>query len=116
MIHFLLRIQKIRGYYRTLLPEAEEFFDPPEEDAELAAEMATVGLHSGPAAMLFTGASTIAVVNSILGGAGLALLLTHPIRLGDTAATLIGVVAAVVLFGAHLMYEQGQNCTIRETP
>lgn len=108
-IQFLLRIQKIRGHYRTLLPEAEEFFDPPEQDAELAAEMATVGLHRGPAAMLFTGASTIAVVNSILGGAGLALLLTRLIRLGDIAATVIGVVAAVVLFGAHLMYEQRQN-------
>ena len=108
-IQFLRRIQKIRGHYRTLLPEAEEFFDPPEQDAELAAEMATVGLQAGPAAMLFTGASTIAVVNSILGGAGLALLLTRWIRLGDTAATVIGVVTAGVLFGAHLMYEQRQN-------
>jgi hypothetical protein len=37
------------------------------------------------------------------------LLLTRLIRLGDLAATVIGVVAAVVLFGAHLMYEQRQN-------
>ena len=90
MIHFLLRIQKIRGYYRTLLPEAEEFFDPPEQDSEL-------------------GASTIAAVNSILGGAGLALLLTRSIRLAEVAATAIGVAAAAVLFAAHLMYEHRQN-------
>jgi hypothetical protein len=108
-IQFLRRIQKIRGHYRTLVPEAEEFFDPPERDAELAAEMATVGLRSGPAAMLFTGASTIAVVNSILGGAGLALLLTRSIGLAEAAATAIGVAGAAVLFGAHLTYEHRQN-------
>ena len=110
-IHFLLRIQRIRGYYRTLLPEAEEFFDPPEQDSELAAEMATVGLHSRPGAMLFTGASTIAAINSILGGAGLALLLTRSIRLAEVVATAIGVAAAAVLFAAHLMYEHRQNKT-----
>lgn len=108
-IQFLLRIQKIRGHYRTLLPEAEEFFDPPEQDAELEAELATVGLHPGPAAMLFTGASTIAAVNSILGGAGLALLCARSIRLAETAETAIGVVAAVLLFGGHLMYEHRRN-------
>ena len=108
-IHFLLRIQKVRGYYRTLLPEAEEFFDPPDQDSELAAEMATVGLHSRPGAMLFTGASTIAAVNSILGGAGLALLLARSIRLAEVAATAIGVAAAAVLFAAHPMYEHRQN-------
>jgi hypothetical protein len=36
--------------------------------------MATVGLRARPAGMLFTGASVIAAINSILGGVGLALL------------------------------------------
>jgi hypothetical protein len=108
-ITFLLRMQKIRRHYRTLLPEAEEFFDPPEQDAELAAELATVGLHPGPAAMLFTGASTIAAVNSILGGAGLALLFARSIGLDETVATVIGVLAAALLFAGHLTYEYRRN-------
>jgi hypothetical protein len=104
-IEFLRRIQKIRGYYRGLLPEAEEFFDPPGQDTETASEMATVGLGRGAAALLFTGASVIAAVNSILGGAGLALLLTQTIRLDEATATAVGVLAAVLLFGLHLAYE-----------
>jgi hypothetical protein len=92
-IEFLRRIQKIRGYYRGLVPEAEEFFDPPGRDRE----MATVGLGLGPAALLFTGASTIAAVNSILAGAGLALLLAHTIRLDEASVTTVGVLAAVLL-------------------
>ncbi len=104
-IEFLRRIQKIRGYYRGLVPEAEEFFDPPGRDKETASEMATVGLGRGPAALLFTGASTIAAVNSILGGAGLALLLAHTIRLDEASVTAVGVLAAVLLVAAHIAYE-----------
>jgi hypothetical protein len=108
-LEYLRRMQKIRGHYRTLLPEAEQFFDPPGQDAELAAQLATVGLHRGPGALLFTGASTIAAVNSILGGAGLALLLTHSIGLDETGLTVIGVVSAVLLFGAHVAYEHRRS-------
>jgi uncharacterized membrane protein YciS (DUF1049 family) len=104
-IEFLRRIQKIRGYYRGLVPEAEEFFDPPGRDSETASEMATVGLGRGAAALLFTGASTIAAVNSILGGAGLALLLMHTIRLDDASVTAIGVFAAALLLVLHIAYE-----------
>jgi len=103
-IEFLRRIQKIRGYYRGLLPEAEEFFDPPGRDRETASEMATVGLGRG-VALLFTGASVIAAVNSILGGAGLALLLAYTSRLDEAVVATVGVLAAVLLFGLHLAYE-----------
>lgn len=96
-IEFLRRIQKIRGYYRGLVPEAEEFFDPPGRDSETASEMATVGVGRGAAALLFTGASTIAAVNSILGGAGLALLLTYTVRLDEAPVTAVGVFAAALL-------------------
>ncbi len=104
-IEFLRRIQKIRHYYRGLVPEAEQFFDPPGRDGETASEMATVGLNRGAAALLFTGASTIAAINSILGGAGLALLLAYTIGLDKASVTAVGVLAAVLLFGLHLAYE-----------
>jgi hypothetical protein len=69
-----LQIQRIRGYYRTLVPEAQQFFDPPGTDDALAVAMATSGNRASPVEMLFTAASMIAAVNSILGGAGVALL------------------------------------------
>jgi hypothetical protein len=66
--------------------------------------MATVGLGRG-AALLFTGAGVIGAVNSILGGAGLALLLAYTIRLDEAVVATVGVLAAVLLFGLHLAYE-----------
>jgi hypothetical protein len=114
-INFLHRIQKIRGYYRQLLPEAEEFFDPPDRDTETASEMATVGLRQGPAALLFTGASTIAAVNSVVGGAGVALLLARTVRLDEVAAAGVGVLVAVLLFGLHLSYEHWRSAVVNPT-
>jgi hypothetical protein len=46
-----------------------------------------------PAGMLFTGASVIAAINSMVGGVGVALL-------------AVGIAAAVVLSGLHLLYQQ----------
>jgi hypothetical protein len=70
----LAKMQRIRRYYAGLVPEAEQFFNPTETEAQLAAAMATVGLRASPLRLLFTGASVVAAINSMLGGAGLALL------------------------------------------
>jgi hypothetical protein len=82
----LRQMQRIRGYYRTLVPEADQFFGPAAEDERYTAAMATVGLRARPAGLLFTGAS----VGSLATGAALA----------------IGIAAAVMLFGLHLLYQQ----------
>jgi hypothetical protein len=68
--------------------------------------VATIGLRASPAQALFTGASTVAAINSILGGAGLALLVGQLGHLGDGAALTVGVVVAVLLFGLHLQHQQ----------
>jgi hypothetical protein len=70
----LRQMQGIRGCYRILVPEADQFFGQAAEDKRFSAAMATMGLRSRPAGMLFTGASVIAAVNSIVGGVGAALL------------------------------------------
>jgi hypothetical protein len=62
--------------------------------------------------MLFTGASVIAAINSILGGVGVALLAARVASLATGAALAVGVSAAVVLFGLHLLYQQ-QRATNR---
>jgi hypothetical protein len=102
----LRQMQRIRGYYRTLVPEAEEFFGPAEEAARSSAAMATVGLRARPAGMLFTGASVVAAINSIVGGIGVALLAARVGSLTVSSALPVGIAAGVVLFGLHLPYQQ----------
>jgi hypothetical protein len=102
----LRQMQRIRGYYRTLVPEADRFFGPAEEDVRFSAAMATVGLRTWPATMLFTGASVIAAINGIVGGVGLALLAAKVGHLAAGAALSVGTAAAVVLFGLHVLYQQ----------
>jgi hypothetical protein len=62
------QMQRIRGYYGGLVPEASQFFDPPEADAQFQAALGTVGLQNSPMQRLFTGASLVAAINSILAG------------------------------------------------
>jgi hypothetical protein len=106
------QMQRIRGYYRTLTPEADQFFGPAAEEERYSAAMATVGLRARPAGMLFTGASVVAAINSIVGGVGLALLAVKVASLATGAALAVGIAAAVVLFGLHLLYQQ-QRATER---
>jgi hypothetical protein len=108
----LRQMQRIRGYYRTLVPEADQFFGPAAEAERFSAAMATVGLRAWPAGMLFTGASVIAAINSVVGGVGLALLVAKVASLATGAALAVGITAAVVLFGLHLLYQQ-QRATNR---
>jgi hypothetical protein len=100
------QMQRIRSYYATLVPEADQFFGPTAEEERFSAAMATVGLRARPAGLLFTGASVIAAINSMVGGVGLALLAVMVASLATGAALAVGIVAAVVLFGLHLLYQQ----------
>jgi hypothetical protein len=106
------QMQRIRGYYHTLVPEADQFFGPTAEAERFSAAMATVGLRARPAGMLFTGASVVAAINSIVGGVGVALLAAKVASLATGAALAVGVAAAVVLFGLHLLSQQ-QRATER---
>jgi hypothetical protein len=103
------QMQRIRGYYRGLVPEASQFFDPPETDAQFQAALGTVGLESSPGQRLFTGASLVAAINSILGGAGLAVLAARVADLGDGAAVAVGAAVALVLFVLHLLYQRRRS-------
>jgi hypothetical protein len=48
----------------------------------------------------------IAAINSIVGGVGVALLAAKVASLATGAALAVGITAAVVLFGLHLLYQQ----------
>jgi hypothetical protein len=112
---FMRRMQRIRGFYRGLVPEAEQFFDSAEADCELEVDLATVGLRGGPGAMLFTGASTIAAVNSILGGVGAGLLVSRFTQLHGVLMLFTGVLTAAVLFLVHLLYERRRSAGVRSS-
>jgi hypothetical protein len=108
----LRQMQRIRSYYRTLMPEADQFFGPAAEEERFSAALATVGLSARPAGMLYTGASVIAAINSVIGGAGLALLVAKVGSLATGAALAVGIAAAVVLFGLHLLYQQQRAASL----
>ena len=108
--------QRIRGCYRTLASEADQFFGPAAEEERSSVAMAMVGLRAGPAGMLFTGASVIAAINSMVGGVGLALLGAKVASLATGAALAVGITAAVVLFGLHLLYQQQRAASLVPRP
>jgi hypothetical protein len=55
----------------------------------------------------------VVAINSIVGGAGLALLVGRLGHLGDGAALTVGGAAAVLLFGVHLEYQQRRVADLR---
>ena len=91
-IVFLKRIETIRRYYATLDPAAARFFATPGGTASTAA-LASIGMRASLAEMLFTSASMIAAVISILAGVGAALLLDTA-GLPLPAAVTVAVVVA----------------------
>jgi hypothetical protein len=106
-------IKRIRRYYLGLHPDAAEFFgdaDGPGRRAPavpggLGGVAGQVMYHSW-VQLLFTAASMVAAINSILGGAGVALLVRRLDVVGEGPAAVVGAVAAVVLFAIHVWYER----------
>jgi len=106
---FLRRIEAIRRYYTTLDPAAAAFFAST-DDSESTAALASTGMGAGLIEMLFTSASMIAAVTSILAGAGAALLLLNTVAVALFAAVTAGVGVTIVTFALHMlwMYHRGQ--------
>ena len=79
------RIEKIRRYYATLDPRYRGFFD---------ADYDTAGLHGvryGGRSVLFTMASMVLLVNSVLGGAAATLICLLGARLPAAVGVVVGV-------------------------
>ena len=95
----LRRIEVIRRYYASLLPTAPAYFEP-----DTAAEGAR-GVRYRGGSILFTMASMIIVVNSVLGGATIALFCALVVTLSIPFAAVIGALAGVALLLLSLWYE-----------
>jgi hypothetical protein len=99
-MHYLDGIARIRGYYRTLGPDAARHFAP--ENGRWP-EVESPAVRLGPLLAFFgTTASMIAVINNVVAGAGIALLtrLFSPSapRWIDVAAGVVGAFVLTLLF------------------
>jgi hypothetical protein len=108
---FLTGIARIRAYYRTLTPEAAEYFAP--ERGQWPEARATPSLRLGVfVGFVTTVASMVAFINSIVAGAGVALL--AGVLLGDDRRGLalgLGAVAAVAAMAAFLAFQRWRYST-----
>jgi hypothetical protein len=95
----LRRIEVIRRYYASLLPTAPAYFEP-----DTASESAR-GVRYRGGSILFTMASMIILVNSVLGGATIALFCALVVTLSIPLAAAIGALAGVALLLLSLWYE-----------
>jgi hypothetical protein len=95
----LRRIELIRGYYASIVPSAAAYF---QADDPITG---TQGVRYGRWSFLFTMASMVIVVNSVLGGAAVALVFDLGVTVPVAVATAIGVVAGLIFLVLGLRYE-----------
>ena len=96
------RVAAIHRYYVTLDPGAAAFF-PSREDLTASGMPASTGISFAMPEMFFTGASMIAAVNGILTAAGAAAL-ADAAGAPLPAAVIVGVAAALLVYGAHMLW------------
>jgi hypothetical protein len=95
----LRRMELIRRYYASLTPAAAAYFEP---DDSVTGNR---GVRYSRWAFLFTMASMVIVVNSVLGGATAALVATLALHAPVAAGTVAGTVIGLLLLAASLRYE-----------
>jgi hypothetical protein len=104
-MQYLAGIARIRGYYRTLTPEAAEHFAA--EHGRWPEARSSPSLQLGSLVAFFTTtASMIAFINSIVAGAGVTLLASALLggRIGISLA--IGLATVVVLLVAFVAFQR----------
>jgi hypothetical protein len=108
----LQAMQRIRSWYGTLLPGADAYFPQP-RGAHAPNEMLDIGRRASWRGVFFTLSSAVAVVNSIVAGAGTALVLAS---IADAAQSItVGVIVAVVLAVLHGMYQERRYAQVRRS-
>jgi len=94
------RMERITRYYASLYAAGAPFFDvgPP----------AAVGMHGvryGRWSFLYTMASMVIVVNSVVGGAAIALVFALAVHAGEPVPVVLGICGGVILLLLSLRYE-----------
>lgn len=95
------RMAQIRAYFASLHPLGPTLIA--QDDARTTGEL---GVRYARSSYLFTMASMVGAVNSVLGGALVTLVLTIGLGLRTLPATLIGIAVGLVVLLATLRYER----------
>ena len=105
-LNSLQAIVRIRNYYAGLVPEAARFFGQPEARDDAATALTFLGLSRSWINALFSMASTLAAINSLVAGVGVAVLLVTILGTGSLGvAAFIGVMLVIVLMVAAVAYQ-----------
>jgi hypothetical protein len=103
--YYARAINRIRSYYLELAgADVRYFLLKGHDDAPGVFE--NMGLSSSRVQLVFTSASTIAIVNSVVAGAGTALLIGAAANTSPGLAVGCGAAATVALAIGHLLHER----------
>jgi hypothetical protein len=105
-VTYLREMARIRHYYAGLTPDAPRFFGTTGDDLADALDFMAVG--SNRFGALFTIASMIAIVDSIVGGAGVTLFVAWLLGGLDHypfVSVGLGVLAGIALVAGFLLYQ-----------
>jgi hypothetical protein len=103
----LARIARIRTYYLSLSEQVAPFFGDSANSSDTGRALGSMSLHPGTRLGLFTIASMIAVVDSVVGGAGVALALRAAAHSVPTSVAMLVGVAAFA--GCYALFFRNQD-------
>ena len=105
-LNSLRAIVRIRRFYAGLVPEAEKFFGDHGADGDFATALTFLGTTRSWINALFSMASTLAAINSLVAGVGVVILLVAILGAGSIGlAVAIGAVVVIVLMVLAVMYQ-----------
>lgn len=100
-LHHRWEMQRIRGYYRQLVPSGLPFFSDAHAWTSAPPGRRFIGIRARDLNVLLTIASMVAAINSMVAGAGVALLVHAATNVSTGWAIGLGALIALVLFLAH---------------
>lgn len=105
-LNSLQAIVRIRNYYSDLVPEAAKFFGQRDAKDDAATALTFLGLSRSWINALFSMASTVAAINSLVAGVGVVVLLITIFGIGFLGvAAFIGAVLVIVLMVGAVNYQ-----------
>ena len=105
-LNSLRAIVRIRRFYAGLVPEATRFFGEHETEGDAATAFTLMGTSESWVNVLFSLASTIAAINSLVAGVGVVVLMVALFGPGVLAAAVaVAAVLVVALMVAAIAYQ-----------
>ncbi len=105
-LNSLRAIARIRRFYAGLVPEAPRFFGEHDAAGDTATALSFIGITRSWANALFSMASTLAAINSLVAGVGVVILLVMSFGPGAFGpAVAIGAVVVIGLMAAAIAYQ-----------